>query len=50
MNDDHAVILSLIVRLTLVTAGTFLTVKWLVSQLDPTKNQKKSAQKRVRIE
>lgn len=42
-------ILSIIIRLSLLSVGTFLSVKWLFGQLDPTRNQKKRAKKKVSI-
>lgn len=52
MSDNtlsKAEILSIAVRLSVLSLGTFFTLKWLFSQLDPTKNQKKHAKKKVSL-
>lgn len=36
-------IISLVVRLTLLSAATYFSVKWMLNQLDPTNKQKKTA-------
>lgn len=38
-------IVSLVVRLTLVSAVTFWSIKWLLNQVDPTSTSKKKARK-----
>lgn len=38
-------IVSLVVRLTLVSAVTFWSIKWLMNQVDPTNQSKKKARK-----
>ncbi len=51
MSDNaimKAEILSIIVKLSLLSVSTFFTAKWLFSQLDPTRNQKKRAKKKVK--
>ncbi|PSN44036.1 ATPase family AAA domain-containing protein 1-B [Blattella germanica] len=40
-------ILSLIIRLALLTGVTFFSVKWMITQLDPTNKQKKTAKKKA---
>lgn len=40
-------IISLVVRLTLVSAVTFLSIKWLMNQVDPTNKSKKKARKQA---
>jgi flagellar basal body-associated protein FliL len=40
-------IINLIIRLAVLTGVTFFSVKWMVSQLDPTNKQKKKAKKKV---
>ncbi|KAB0796662.1 hypothetical protein PPYR_10723 [Photinus pyralis] len=40
-------IIGLVVRLTLVSAVTFLSIKWLMNQVDPTNKSKKKAKKRA---
>lgn len=42
-------LISIFLRFGVLTVGTFLTVKWIFSRIDPTKAQKKSAIKRVWI-
>ncbi|GLH12953.1 Spastin [Gryllus bimaculatus] len=39
--------ISLIVRLSLFTAVTFLSVRWMINQLDPTSKHKKKAKKKA---
>ena len=41
-------IIGLIIRLAVLTGVTFFSVRWMISQLDPTNKQKKSAKKKVR--
>lgn len=36
---------SLVLRLTLVSAVTFISIKWLMNQVDPTNKSKKKARK-----
>lgn len=48
MNDpgfSRNEIVSLVVRLTLVSAVTFWSIKWLMNQVDPTNKSKKKARK-----
>jgi flagellar basal body-associated protein FliL len=40
-------IINLIIRLAVLTGVTFFSVRWMVSQLDPTNKQKKKAKKKV---
>lgn len=40
-------LIGLVVRLTLVSAVTFLSIKWLMNQVDPTNKSKKKARKRA---
>ncbi|KAJ3645563.1 hypothetical protein Zmor_023208 [Zophobas morio] len=40
-------IISLVVRLTLVSAVTFISIKWLMNQVDPTNKSKKKARKKA---
>ena len=40
-------IIGLIIRLAVLTGVTFFSVRWMISQLDPTNKQKKSAKKKV---
>jgi hypothetical protein len=40
-------VIGLIIRLALLTGVTFFSVKWMITQLDPTHKQKKSAKKKV---
>lgn len=40
-------ILSLVVRLTLFSAATYFSVKWMLNHLDPTNKQKKTAKIKV---
>ncbi|KAG5899752.1 hypothetical protein JTB14_006090 [Gonioctena quinquepunctata] len=40
-------IIGLVVRLTLVSAVTFLSIKWIMNQVDPTNKSKKKAKKRA---
>lgn len=40
-------VIGLVVRLTLVSAVTFLSIKWIMNQLDPTNKSKKKARKRA---
>ncbi|XP_044738374.1 outer mitochondrial transmembrane helix translocase-like isoform X2 [Chrysoperla carnea] len=40
-------VISLIVRLSLVSAATFVTIKWLMTYLDPTSKSKKEAKKKA---
>jgi hypothetical protein len=40
-------IIGLIIRLALLSGVTFFSVKWMITQLDPTHKQKKSAKKKV---
>lgn len=40
-------LIGLVVRLTLVSAVTFLSIKWLMNQVDPTNKSKKKAKKRA---
>ncbi|XP_066994324.2 outer mitochondrial transmembrane helix translocase [Anabrus simplex] len=51
MSESHTFsrteILSLIVRLSLFTAVTYFSVKWMINQLDPTNKQKKKARKKA---
>ena len=41
-------LIGLIIRLAVLTGVTFFSVRWMISQLDPTNKQKKSAKKKVR--
>jgi len=41
-------VIGLIIRLAVLTGVTFFSVRWMISQLDPTNKQKKSAKKKVR--
>lgn len=36
-----------VMRISLISAATFFSVRWMIEQLDPTKKQKKLAKKRV---
>lgn len=38
-------ILGLVLRLTLVSAVTFVSIKWIMNQVDPTNKSKKKARK-----
>lgn len=40
-------VIGLIIKLALLTGVTFFSVKWMITQLDPTHKQKKSAKKKV---
>ncbi|CAH1977676.1 unnamed protein product [Acanthoscelides obtectus] len=40
-------VIGLVVRLTLVSAATFLSIKWIMNQIDPTNKSKKKARKRA---
>jgi SpoVK/Ycf46/Vps4 family AAA+-type ATPase len=40
-------IISIVVRLSVLSVGTFFTLKWLFGHLDPTKTQKKHAKKKA---
>lgn len=40
-------VIGLVVRLTLVSAVTFMSIKWIMNQLDPTNKSKKKARKRA---
>ncbi|XP_069700171.1 outer mitochondrial transmembrane helix translocase-like isoform X2 [Periplaneta americana] len=40
-------IIGLIIRLALLTGVTFFSVKWMITQLDPTNKQKKTAKKKA---
>ncbi|KAF5278197.1 hypothetical protein FQA39_LY18385 [Lamprigera yunnana] len=40
-------LIGLVVRLTLVSAATFFSIKWLINQVDPTNKSKKKAKKRA---
>lgn len=40
-------IAGLVVRLTLVSAVTYMSIKWLMNQVDPTNDTKKKAKKRA---
>nr|CAH7759163.1 unnamed protein product [Callosobruchus chinensis] len=40
-------VVGLVVRLTLVSAVTFLSIKWIMNQVDPTNKTKKKARKRA---
>lgn len=40
---DRVQIISLVVRLSLVTAATYYSIKWLIGQMDPTNKNKKKA-------
>ncbi|KAF5296450.1 hypothetical protein FQR65_LT01437 [Abscondita terminalis] len=40
-------IIGLVLRLSLVTAVTFMTIKWFMNQVDPTNKSKKKAKKRA---
>lgn len=40
-------IISLVVRLSLVSAVTFLSIKWIMNQVDPTNKNKKKARKKA---
>lgn len=40
-------IVGLVVRLTLVSAVTYMSIKWLMNQVDPTNSTKKKAKKRA---
>ena len=45
---SHSEVIGLIIRLAVLTGVTFFSVRWMISQLDPTNKQKKSAKKKVR--
>lgn len=49
MNDtiSRSEIISLVVRITLFSAATYFSVKWMINQLDPTNKQKKTAKIKV---
>lgn len=38
-------VVGLVIRLTLVSAVTFLSIKWIMNQVDPTNQSKKKARK-----
>ncbi|KAJ9594105.1 hypothetical protein L9F63_014471 [Diploptera punctata] len=40
-------VISMIIRIALLTGVTFFSVKWMISQLDPTNKQKKTAKKKA---
>ncbi|KAJ8933825.1 hypothetical protein NQ314_013746 [Rhamnusium bicolor] len=40
-------VIGLVIRLTLVSAVTFLSIKWIMNQVDPTNKNKKKARKRA---
>ena len=40
---------ALVARLTLVTAIGYFSMRWIVSQMDPTNTAKKKAKKKVKI-
>ncbi|RZC35558.1 AAA domain containing protein [Asbolus verrucosus] len=42
---SHKEIISLLVKLTLVSAVTFISIKWLMNQVDPTNKSKKARKK-----
>lgn len=44
---SHSEVIGLIIRLAVLTGVTFFSVRWMISQLDPTNKQKKSAKKKV---
>lgn len=44
--DRHQII-GLVVRLTLASAVTYYSIKWLISQVDPTSKNKKKAKERA---
>lgn len=44
---DRNQIIGLVVRLTLVSAVTYYSIKWLISQVDPTNKNKKKAKARA---
>lgn len=39
--------INLIIRLAFLTGVTFFSIKWMITQLDPTNKQKKTAKKKV---
>lgn len=40
-------VVGLVVRLTLVSAVTYMSIKWLMNQVDPTNNAKRKAKKKA---
>jgi hypothetical protein len=40
-------VIGLIIRLALLSGVTFFSVRWMITQLDPTHKQKKAAKKKV---
>lgn len=40
-------VIGLLLRLSLVSAATFFTIKWLMTYLDPTNKSKKEAKKKA---
>lgn len=40
-------LISLVLRLTVVSAVTYLSVKWIINQVDPTNKSKKKARKKA---
>lgn len=47
MPFSRSEIVGLVVRLTLVSAVTYMSIKWLMNQVDPTNSTKKKAKKRA---
>ena len=45
---SHSEVIGIIIRIAVLTGVTFFSVRWMISQLDPTNKQKKSAKKKVR--
>lgn len=40
-------VVGLVIRLTLVSAVTFLSIKWIMNQVDPTNKSKRKARKQA---
>lgn len=47
---DRKEVVYLIVRLSLVSAVSYISIKWLMNQIDPTNNTKKKARKRAEVQ
>jgi hypothetical protein len=51
MGDSQAIlrseVIGLIIKLALLTGVTFFSVRWMITRLDPTHKQKKSAKRKV---
>jgi hypothetical protein len=51
MSDSQVIlrseVIGLIIKFALLTGVTYFSVKWMITQLDPTHKQKKSARRKV---